>query len=409
MTSKGLALALATALSAATAAAADPIQVTISGDMPRNGIFDPSVEYGPGGATGWLSYSAVFGNVNPWGPQVETRLAKSTDRGTTWTHVGAVIPSIPDTLTLMDQTVVDGFWNSEVSSLVHDPTDPDGQKAWKLFSHRIFRKDTDNFTGNQNLPAYSWIAFQTAPQADGPWTTDVPLLSSGPLPPPPFNVVPVAVNSLHSSLASMLVYSEPGAFVRDGVLYLSLTALTAAGPDRIIVLSSVSHGVDWNYAGTPLDNGDAADLGFLSFDGSAIVEQGGRVFLLATPESPGVLHDGTLVFEFEDLANGRLVREAGVPVVRRHFPALPGEPANRRGGQADFHEDNRVGGLLQPSLQLGDYPLIFQIFSTGEPLIWVPEVPAASAGGRAALVAMLLAVAGTSLRSRLVGEQRKRA
>jgi hypothetical protein len=366
MTALLLALAV---IGLAAPAASQPTRLSIAGETSANGIFDPSLEFAPGASVGWLAYSAVFGSLHPWGPHVETHLARTLDAGVGWALDSVVNASSFATLTLSDGSSLDGVWNYEVSSLVRDPGDPGAE--WKLFAHRIFRKTEDGFTGEQNLPAYSWIVLRSAADPSGPWSPERALLSSGPLPPPPYDAVEVAINALDPSLGSLLVYSEPGAFERAGVLYLSLTGLSAGGPDRIVLLASDDHAATWRFVGTPLANADAAALGFLSFDGSAIAEQTGRAFLLVTPESPGVLHDGTLVFEFDDLAAGSLVRSGGVPVIRKHLPALPGLPANRRGGQADFHEASATG-VLQPSLQLEDFPAFFQIFATGEALGRMP-------------------------------------
>jgi hypothetical protein len=379
-------------------AARQPSKLVVAGESSLNGIFDPSVEYAPGDPWGWLSYSAVYGDVRPWGPHVETRVARSADGGAHWSFVGVVNASTPTRLVRRDGSLLDGVWNYEVSSLVHDPGD--AGREWKLFAHRIFRKTENDFTDEQNLPAYSWIVLRSAPDPAGPWGPEVALLSSGPLPPAPYDDVQVAVNGLDPSLASLLVYSEPGAFHRDGVLYLSLTGLTETGPDRIVLLASDDHGAGWRYVGTPLSGADAAPLGFLGFDGSAIAEQAGRVFLLVTPESPGVLHDGTLLLEFDDLAAGSLMRADGVPVVRGHVPPQPGLPAERRGGQADYHERNRAGGLLQPSLELGDFPEIFQIYATGESLTPAAPVPALSPGGRAGAALLLLGAAAAAAKQR---------
>ena len=116
------------------------------------------------------------------------------------------------------------------------------------------------------------------------------------------------------------------------MLYLSLTGLVLEGPDRIILLASDDHGSTWRYVETMHLLVDAAVLGFSSFDGSAIAAERERVFLLVTPESPGILHDGTLVIEFESIESGALVRDAGIPVITKHLPALAGLPADRRGG-----------------------------------------------------------------------------
>lgn len=391
MRGKDLAAGLAALLLAAGAAA--NTKVTVSGSTQTNGIFDPSVEYA-GSPTGWLAYSAVYGSVTPFGPSVETRLARSDDNGGSWTFETVVNPSTPGTLQLLGGGELTGFWNTEVASLVYDPDD--SGREWKIFAHRIFRDDEDDFTTEQNQPAYSWISLTTAPQPEGPWTEKPPHLSAGHLPPPPYDVVEHAITLLDPSLAGLDVYSEPGAFHRDGTLYLSLTGLTPSGPDRIVLLASDDHAASWRYLSTPLTNVHAASLGYLSFDGSAIVEQQGRVFLMVAPESPGVLHDGTLVFEFDDLAAGTLVASGGVPQPLQHIPPASGLPPNRRGGQADYHDGNTAGGILQPSLQAGEWPELFQIFATGELPAGPAQVPALSMTGRAALALLVMAAAAAA-------------
>jgi len=393
-------LLLSALLLAPAAAAALGARVLIAGETGSNGIFDPSVEYEPGGAIGWLSYSSVYGNVLPWGANVETRLARSFDSGASWSFVQVLNASAAGTLVRPGMPDLQGVWNYEVSSLVHDPDDSGAE--WKLFAHRVFRKTEQNFTEEQNVPSHSWITLRTASDPAGMWSAERALFSSGPLPPFPYDTVEFAVNSFDDSLlnSDILVYSEPGAFYRQGVLYVSLTALTSDGPDRIVLLSSIDHGLSWDYAGTPLSNADAVPFGYVSFDGSAIAEDEGRVFLMVTPASTTVTHDGTMVFEFQDLAEGELFREGGVPVLQSHIPARPGLPVDRRGGQADFHAHNTAAGLMRLTLEIGDYPLLFQIFATGRRLASQP-VPAAGGVSLGVGALLILAVGvARALRSR---------
>lgn len=380
-------LALAT-----PAGAAAPARIVISGELALNGTFDPSLEFAPGGE-GWLSYSAVFGDVLPWGPHVETHLARTIDGGESFVFESVVNPSLPGTLQLIGGGVETGVWNYEVSSLVHDPDDPG--REWKLFAHKIFRRTEQNFTEEQNMPGYSWIVLKTAPHPAGPWSAERALLSSGPLPPAPYDAVEFSINDLDETggLDHLLVYSEPGAFYRDGVLYLSLTGLTTTH-DRIVLLASDDHGDTWRYVGTPITVGDANQLGYLAIDGSAIAEQAGQVFLLLTPETSSVVHDGTLVFAFDDLEGAALVRRGGVPVVHGVLPAIPGLPAGRRGGQADFHESSSIG-VVQPSLTMEAYPEFFRIYATRRSLSSEAPVaaPALGAVGRVAMLVLTAAVA----------------
>jgi len=375
----------------AVPATAQPTQVTIVGDDPTNGIFDPSVEYAAIGGEGWLAYSTVFGSLTPWGPHVETHIARSGDAGRDWRFETIAAPSTIGVLENFDGTLIDGVWNAEVPSLVYDPTDPGAE--WKLFFHRIFRKAEDNFSSEQNLPAYSWIAMRSAPSPAGPWTSERALLSSGPFPIAPYNVVEIAINALDPSLASMIVYSEPGAFESNGTLFLSLTGLTLSGADRIVLLASSDNGDTWRFVSTLLSPSDIVTMGFESVDGSAIVEDRGRIFLLATPERGGVLHDGTIAIEFESLALGVLERIDGSPRIHLQVPAQPGLPTDRRGGQADYHEGNTNGGLIQPILQTALYPKFFTFSNTGTRLVSSPVVPgpASNPAGMLPLVGLLMA------------------
>ena len=370
-------------------AEAQTTQVNILGDDPTNGIFDPSVEYAATGGEGWLAYSAVFGSLTPWGPHVETHIAHSTDGGASWAFETVAASSTIDQLQNFDGTLIDGAWNAETPSLVYDPTDLGAE--WKLFVHRIFRQSNNNFTTEQNLPTYSWIGMRSAPTPSGPWTTERALLSSGQFPVAPYDVVEVPINPLDPSLAGLVVYSEPGAFEADGTIYLSLTGLSTSGTDRILLLASSDHGNTWRFVSTLLSSADFVAIGFDSVEGSAIVEDQGRIFLLVTPEVAGVLHNGTVAIEFESLVLGQLERTSGTPDVHLQIPAQSGLPADRRGGQADFHEGNTAGGLIQPALQTDLYPQFFTFSNTGLGLVASPAVhgPAASLGGGGFLILLL--------------------
>lgn len=148
-----------------------------------------------------------------------------------------------------------------------------------------------------------------------------------------------------------------------------------------------------------LTNADAVSIGYLKFDGSSIVEDAGRVFLLASPESGTIVHDGTLIFEFANLASGALLRDAaGAPVVRKHIPPQSAFLSERGAGQSDYHARNLQGGLLMPQLNLPDFPVFFQVFATGERPATATRVPAVSPGLGWMLLAALIGAGVCSLR-----------
>jgi hypothetical protein len=110
------------------------------------------------------------------------------------------------------------------------------------------------------------------------------------------------------------------------------------------------------------------------------------------------LHDGTLVIEFDDIGTGALVRDEGTPVIAKHLPALPGLPADRRGGQADFHT-SFVTGIVMPSLQVDDFPEFFQFFATGEALIVPIALPSMGVSAGLLSIASFIALARLAART----------
>src|SRR3569832_2750537 len=60
-------------------------EVTVNGDAPAMGIFDPSLVYPADASGGAMAYSAV-----PDPQTIRTHLAVSADHGATWTFVGVV-------------------------------------------------------------------------------------------------------------------------------------------------------------------------------------------------------------------------------------------------------------------------------------------------------------------------------
>ena len=337
--------------------------VMIAGDAPVNGIFDPSVEYAPDG-TGWMVYSAVFGDLVPFGPYVETHLARSDDQGASWQYVTTINTAFDDQFERPDGTAMEGNWNYEVSSLVYDASDLG--REWKLFSHRTF--------GCPSCPAltqpqFSWVVYRHASAAEGPadgWSTEEALFGSAQIPLAPFEGLPrVNLNQLHADLARNAVYSEPGAISAEGTLYLSLTALTNS-PQALILLASDDGADTWRYVGTLADTADAEGLGFETFDGSSLVEVEGRLYLFASPKRGGE-YTGTYVIEITDIARAELARdETGrlLPEVYFNPDQAIWERGGHNAGEADYDEENTGGGVIFPQIDVRALPALFQFSNT---------------------------------------------
>jgi hypothetical protein len=345
--------------SAAAAQAETPRfeQLVVAGEVAKNGIFDPSIEYGPDGV-GWLAYSRVR-----LPEYVDTHLAKSTDHGATWTYVASINESAPDTITIGGKSRK-AFWRYETSTLVYDATDNPARR-WKLFAERY--PSVPPHKAADNLHAEGWIEYKYAADPAGPWSQAVRLFGSR------ANGCLIDLNDLHPDLRDMKFYYELGSVFVDGTLYLSMDAsptVTGLGDwekRKIILIASADHGNTWKYVGTLTDYADAHALGYLVLTGSSLVKVGPRLFLLATPSGGGLFkklnrHNGTFVIELTDIARAKLARDAsGRLVISQRL-----EPPLTSGGQADYDEQNTAGGIVFPQINLKARPSFFQIYSTHE-------------------------------------------
>ena len=343
-----------------------------AGDRVEWGIYDPSVAYSPDGRVGWLTYSSVTGSHKPFGEYVHTHLARSTNGGASWQFVKVLNPSTDGTLKLPDTRSLSGVWRYE---LVHDATEPDASRRWKLFVHCYFWASSNQ----QSMMTYGWIALRTASDPAGEWSAAVPLFGAGKSSPAPYHNALVDLNALDPSLKTSVAYSEPGVLAVDARLYLSITALqpriglTGIGVDHtVFLIASDNHGKSWRFIHTLLTPEDAKGVGCEFFDGSSLAEEDGRFFLLVAPvvgKNPEV-HHGTVAFEFTSLEEGRLWRdEKQEPVVAAYFAPQPGIFSGPGAGQSTYDSRNTNGGLILPQFNLQAYPEVFQVFQTGRRIV----------------------------------------
>lgn len=316
-------------------------KIDIAGETAKNGIFDPSIEYDKDGKTGYLAYSEIEEPA-----KVGIAIAKSLDHGKTWKYLLTVNPPEYGFVNYQGKKVA-GYWRCEVPSLVYDPDDTG--KEWKLMYHKYFTKVP--YLDNDRLFIYGWIAYKYASSPEGPWSIEHPLFGAGSFPLKPYHAK-YDLNSLHSDLENMLAYTEPGLLCKDSVLYLALQG-HSKDSSSVFLLSSSNHGRTWKYRGMLADAKDAELLGYKSLTAPSLAEEKGRIFLLLSPFSPLPRdHDGTYVFEFEDLSKGKLKRDKDGRLIASKYlePSVKG--GNVNAGESDYDEHNTAGGIIMPQIDM---------------------------------------------------------
>lgn len=317
--------------------APEPALIEVAGDSSPWGAFDPSIEYAPDG-TGWMSYSGIRDDP----PRVTTQLARTDDGGASWIHVAELNPSTAETVDV-GGSPSNGWWWHEVSTLVYDDGDPAPERRWKLYWHEYFHDGARQLT-------HGWIAVRYAGAPQGPWSARERLFGTH------FtdSAYPTLVNlnQLDDALGMCVAYSEPGAAVVDGALYLALLCPLAPEPIEFtqVLVRSLDHGTSWQFVAVLADETDAAALGNIHFSAADLVRVGGTDYLVQTPVRPGVgldnqpgdAYSGCDVFRFSDLATGQLERDGGQLTSLRYIEG----DASRFRGACSFDERNQAGGIV---------------------------------------------------------------
>jgi len=221
----------------------DPTQlseITIVGDSPTAGIFDPSIVYSTDATGGVMAYSAVPGQET-----IRTHIAVSSDHGATWTF--AAEANTPETATEPSSecgsTTCAGSLISEVSSVIYDADEPDSSKRWKLFAHRYL------VGPNVNLHyAIGTITLQTAAQPQGPWTAPAKLIGWNSDSPYSSTGVVANVSTMGGTAGDCIALTEPGAIWLPGVIDLAVSCVyldNQVAKMRIELLRSTTHGTTW--------------------------------------------------------------------------------------------------------------------------------------------------------------------
>jgi len=140
-------------------------RINIVGEEPHNGFFDLSVEYGNDGI-GWLAYSMVTAPK-----YVETHLAKSTDKGKTWSFVKVINQRSKGSVNVK-KGVQEGVWRHETPTLLYDPKDIPARR-WKLFVHCYLT--IPPYETEDRLFEKGWIEYKYAATPDGRWSEGIRL------------------------------------------------------------------------------------------------------------------------------------------------------------------------------------------------------------------------------------------
>jgi hypothetical protein len=275
------------------------------------GVSDPSVTVGPDGRT-WLAYT-MMEQASPV-VNLQTRLAYLAPNGQVWHDMG-----------LINKTTSAGSpessWTHETPRLLHDPYGaPDEQ--WLLFWYRYKR------VGEKPEFDRGWVALRTAadPSPDK-WSAERKLFvgsrynkEEDSVGGPP----EVDIHELHPNLVDCALPGEIGALAAKDALYVSLyCAAKDPAKARVILLRRPRAQPRWDYVGTLFDGADAKALGYRSFTATELAEQGGRRYLLLSPEKDFV-YQGCAAFEIADLSRALLARQSGRPVVKTRIDAKSG-------------------------------------------------------------------------------------
>lgn len=352
-------------------------RIDILDDDSNKGYYDPSVEYDANGQTGYMVYSALeqpdprasLENMQ----YVHTHLAMTQDQGRTWRFVTRINESLPGTVTSpdfaeahhLDKLGIDGMWHNEVATLVYDPDDKG--KEWKLFWHKYFSANPSDQPNRPRILSHSWIMFK---EADSPahlanaderrlFSTDTAVKSAA------YNF-----QDYLTPTSDVSTFSEPAAFYHDQTLYVALSYFEFPFRHDLLLLASDDHGATWRFVNVPLRQKDARrfDRDYSGFWGVSMAREGERTFLLAPPVHKKRGYQGTFLFEFENIAEGRLKRDENghLKVIKYLKRSLPGK---LNSGQSTYHAANINGGIVFPQVNMDTAPAVAQIYNTHEKII----------------------------------------
>ncbi|MBU1237688.1 MAG: hypothetical protein KJ634_03620 [Gammaproteobacteria bacterium] len=296
-------------------------EIQVGATPGDDGVFDPAPAR-DGSGTLWMSHSSVNWSADDTTlSQVYTRIASSTDSGSTWTDAGVDPNHRPPDFQVGSIRVT---WRFEVSRLFYDPYDSDASRRWKMLWHRVAAMGSPTPTP---LFQNSWIGYSSAAAPDGSWSAERKLFTGSLYNAAEMDVVIGApefpLDSQYSAdLGGCTVFTEPGVLARSDGIYVSLQCTTA----KKIVLLRCDRGFSaCDYLGDLLTAADAPQFSqggeMLDFFGAPeLVDTATATYLIVTGVDEIVAggenrYSGCLAFRIGDLANATVERSGGVPVL----------------------------------------------------------------------------------------------
>jgi hypothetical protein len=308
--------------------------LNVNGAAAANGIFDPSPRHDASGKL-WMSYSTVAYSSNAGSlTEVRTRIASSTDGGSTWVDTG-VDPNNPPSIDLqvpnpVGSGIVWADWHYEVSSLLYDPFDTDASKRWKMLWHRMLYVNING--ASVPSPSNSWIGLSTASAPDAAWSAERKLFAGRAYDAVSANsfigAPEIHLDTLHAGLNACDAFTESSMLAKADGIYISLQC--AGGAGKIIGLKCDRTFTSCSYLGDFLTNNEAAQFSqsgqaINGFAAAEMVTVGSTDYLLVTPyEPPPDTYRGCLAFRISDLATASLARSNGVPALVKRVSGTSG-------------------------------------------------------------------------------------
>ena len=341
-----------------------PERIIFTG-IGTHGIFDPAITRDPSNGRLWMSYSAVDPSLS-WPTQnydvVSTRLAYSTNYGSSWTDSGTVVNAVLD-VTLPRTAPNAGTWINEVSQLIYDPGAVAGER-WKLMWHHYLlingtRSFVDGWIALKMASTPEGLAAATEIKLFGAYLYDAANNTAGGTTLSPVGGAPlIQLNTALDAALNTCVFSEPGMYATNDALYLSMLCVHIPDINRQIVLFKCSSPCNtgsassWTYLGTALQASDAAALGFdTGFSAPGLFEAGGAVNLVVTPvqtsDAPWPdYYSGCRIFRFANLDTAQLQTTGAQPTLIDSVNGTTGS----FNGACTYHTSASYSGMLYSEL-----------------------------------------------------------